>query len=74
MHEIAFAETGGALLAGVTATVVIAHGRSDGIALKNAIRLADRFAAADLPPWLGQAITLHGVASAAAAAADAPPP
>ncbi len=64
--RIAFAETGGALLAGVTGTVVIAHGRSDGTAIKNAIRLAARFAAADLPARLGQAIAHHGVAAAAA--------
>ncbi|HVV87746.1 MAG TPA: phosphate acyltransferase PlsX [Kofleriaceae bacterium] len=59
--RIDFAETGGALLAGVTGTVVIAHGRSDGVAIKNAIRLADRFAAAGLPARLGEAIAAHRV-------------
>lgn len=62
-----FAHTGGALLAGVAGTVVIAHGRSDGVAIKNAIQLADRFAGAALPTRLAEAIAAHGVGRAAAA-------
>lgn len=58
-RRIDFADTGGALLAGVDGTVIIAHGRSDGTAIGNAIRLADRFAGAELPARLGQAIVAH---------------
>jgi glycerol-3-phosphate acyltransferase PlsX len=57
--RIDFNETGGALLAGVGGVVVIAHGRSDSIALKNAVKLADRFARADLPARLAAAIATH---------------
>lgn len=57
--RIDFAETGGAALAGVDGTVVIAHGRSDGVAVANAIRLADRFAGLDLPARLAEAVALH---------------
>lgn len=56
--RIDFAETGGALLAGVDGVVVIAHGRSDTIALKNAVKLADRFARAELPSRLAHAIAI----------------
>ena len=44
--QIHYAETGGALLAGVDGVVQIAHGRSDGVALGNAIRGAARLAEA----------------------------
>jgi glycerol-3-phosphate acyltransferase PlsX len=37
-----YAEYGGAPLLGVNGTVIIAHGRSDARAIKNAIRAADR--------------------------------
>ncbi|MBK9032824.1 MAG: phosphate acyltransferase PlsX [Myxococcales bacterium] len=47
-RRIDFAETGGALLAGVDGVVVIAHGRSDTTAMKNAVLMAARFARADL--------------------------
>ena len=70
--RISFAETGGALLAGVNGTVVIAHGRSDGVAIANALRLALRFAAAELPARLGQAIADHRVCGAADDAPSAP--
>jgi glycerol-3-phosphate acyltransferase PlsX len=56
-RRIDFAETGGALLAGVDGVVVIAHGRSDVTAMKNAVLLADRFARAALPAQLAAAIT-----------------
>jgi glycerol-3-phosphate acyltransferase PlsX len=39
-----YAEYGGVPLLGVNGTVVIAHGRSDARAIKNAIRVADRAA------------------------------
>jgi len=54
--RIDFAETGGALLAGVEGVVIIAHGRSDTTAVKNAVKLADRFAIAALPARLAAAI------------------
>ena len=54
--RIDFAETGGALLAGVDGVVIIAHGRSDTIAIKNAVKLADRFARAELPIRMRDAI------------------
>ncbi len=54
--RIDFAETGGALLAGVGGVVIIAHGRSDTTAIKNAVKLADRFARAELPTRLGAAV------------------
>jgi len=57
--QIDFAETGGALLVGIDGVVVIAHGRSDTTAIKNAVKLADRFARADLPARLGDAIAMH---------------
>ncbi len=65
--QIDFAETGGALLAGVAGVVVLAHGRSDVTAIKNAIKLADRFARADLPARLGEAIASHEGAAVSAA-------
>jgi glycerol-3-phosphate acyltransferase PlsX len=55
--RIDFAETGGALLAGVDGVVIIAHGRSDTTAIKNAVKLADRFARAQLPDRMREAIT-----------------
>ncbi|MFT3700370.1 MAG: phosphate acyltransferase PlsX [Kofleriaceae bacterium] len=42
--RIDYTEIGGALLAGVTKPVVIAHGRSDATAIASAIRAAARFA------------------------------
>ncbi len=64
--RIDFAHTGGALLAGVDGVVVIAHGRSDTIAMKNAVKLADRFARADLPARLRDAISAPAPALAPA--------
>ncbi|MEZ4402829.1 MAG: phosphate acyltransferase PlsX [Kofleriaceae bacterium] len=43
-RRIDFAETGGALLAGVAGVVVVAHGKSDTTAMKNAVLTAARFA------------------------------
>ena len=50
--RIDYTEIGGALLAGVTKPVVIAHGRSDAAAMASAIRAAARFATARLPDQL----------------------
>ncbi len=53
--KIDYTEVGGALLAGVTQPVVIAHGRSDGNAMANAIRAAARFHELKLPDQLATA-------------------
>lgn len=54
--KIDYTEVGGALLAGVAGPVVIAHGRSDGHAIANAIRAAARFADQRLPDNLAAAL------------------
>ncbi len=59
-RRIDFAETGGALLAGVDGVVVIAHGRSDTTAIKNAVTLAGRFARADLATKIAAAVAATG--------------
>ncbi len=59
-RSIDYAETGGALLAGVPGVVTICHGRSDVNAIKNAVKAAFRFARAQLPARLGQAINRQG--------------
>lgn len=51
-----YTEVGGALLAGVVGTAVIAHGRSDAAAIANAIRTAARFAEQKLPDQLAAAM------------------
>ena len=55
--RIDYTEIGGALLAGVTKPVVIAHGRSDATAIASAIKAAANFARAKLPEALASAIT-----------------
>lgn len=55
--RIDYAEIGGALLAGVTKPVVIAHGRSDATAIASAIKAAANFAREKLPDALASAIT-----------------
>jgi glycerol-3-phosphate acyltransferase PlsX len=54
--RIDYTEIGGALLAGVTKPVVIAHGRSDAAALASAIRAAAEFAERSLPEQLGASL------------------
>jgi len=54
--RIDYTEVGGALLAGVTKSTVIAHGRSDATAMANAIRAAARFAQQKLPDQLALAM------------------
>jgi len=60
LHQVAkqidYTEVGGALLAGVTRPVVIAHGRSDANAIASAIRAAAEFARRDLPAALAAAL------------------
>src|SRR5688572_20472861 len=54
--RIDYTEIGGALLAGVTKPVVIAHGRSDANAMCSAIRAAAQFAERSLPDQLATAL------------------
>lgn len=54
-RRIDYTEIGGALLAGVTQPVVIAHGRSDDTALSNAILAAARFTEQKLPDQIAAA-------------------
>ena len=51
---VRYEHTGGALLAGVDGIVVLAHGRSDATAMKNAILRAARFARAGMHRRLGE--------------------
>ncbi len=46
--RVDYRHTGGALLLGIAGEVVIAHGRSDALAIMNAIRVADRAARMDV--------------------------
>jgi glycerol-3-phosphate acyltransferase PlsX len=46
--KIDYAEYGGALLLGVRGVVIVGHGRSDAVAVSNAIALAARTIDADL--------------------------
>ncbi len=55
-RRIDYTEIGGALLAGVTRPVVIAHGRSDATAICSAIRAASLFAEQKLPDALATAL------------------
>lgn len=54
--KVHYSQTGGALLAGVDGVVMIAHGRSDATALKNAILGAARFARAGMHRRLAEAV------------------
>ena len=58
--RIDYSEIGGALLAGVTKPVVIAHGRSDANAIASAIRAAAQFAERSLPEQLGASLNALG--------------
>lgn len=55
-RAIDYAETGGALLAGVPGVVTLCHGRSDALAICNAIGRAAHYARRKLPACIGQAI------------------
>lgn len=65
-HKIDYAEYGGALLLGVAGAVVVGHGRSDEVAVANALGLAAR----DLDAGVNDGI-VRGVAEAAESAAEA---
>lgn len=64
--RVDYRHTGGALLLGVAGEVVIAHGRSDSLAIMNAIRVAADAARRDVSGTIA--------AELASAAAAAPPP
>ncbi len=66
-QKIDYAEYGGALLLGVDGAVVVGHGRSDEIAVANALSLAAR----DLDAGLNEGI-VKGVAAASASSATDP--
>ena len=57
---ITYADTGGALLAGVDGVVILAHGRSDARAMKNAILGAARFAEAQIHRKLAESVAALG--------------
>jgi glycerol-3-phosphate acyltransferase PlsX len=48
-HRLDYAEVGGAPLLGIDGTCIIAHGRSNARAIKNAIRVAVRCVEAKVP-------------------------
>lgn len=52
--KIDYRRQGGAPLLGVNGVVIIGHGRSDALAVKNGIYLAGRLAAQKLPDWIAQ--------------------
>lgn len=55
-----YSEIGGAPLLGVDGTVVIAHGRSDVKAIRNAVGVARRSVEADLPGGIREAVAHRG--------------
>jgi glycerol-3-phosphate acyltransferase PlsX len=57
MKSLQYEEYGGANLLGVNGVVVIAHGRSDAIAVKNALRMARNAAESDLIETMRASIT-----------------
>lgn len=75
--RVDYRRTGGALLLGVSGAVVIAHGRSDALAVMNAVRVADRAARRDVSGVIAQrlaATTTPAGPSTAVRAAATPPP
>jgi glycerol-3-phosphate acyltransferase PlsX len=52
--KIDYRRQGGAPLLGVNGVVIIGHGRSDALAVKNGIYLSARLAAQKLPDWIAQ--------------------
>lgn len=57
ISKIDYSEYGGAPLLGVDGTVIIAHGRSDGKAIGNAIKVANRMAAIELNSRISEELT-----------------
>jgi glycerol-3-phosphate acyltransferase PlsX len=56
---IDYSETGGALLLGVRGVVMICHGRSDEIAIMNAVKASDRFVRGGLTEQLAATLARH---------------
>ena len=67
--RVDYRHTGGALLLGVRGEAIIAHGRSDAIAIKNAIRVAREAVAADVSGTIAGALSAMNNQQPAAAAA-----
>ncbi|MFH0903215.1 MAG: phosphate acyltransferase, partial [Pseudomonadota bacterium] len=61
-RKIDYAEAGGAPLLGVDGVVIVTHGRSNALALKNAILAADRLAKLELTKKAAAAISAHAAA------------
>jgi glycerol-3-phosphate acyltransferase PlsX len=55
-----YRERGGALLGGVKGVVMICHGRSDAVAIENAIRAADTEVKGGLVERLAGSMARHG--------------
>lgn len=55
-HRVDYQEYGGAPLLGVNGVVIVAHGRSQARAIRNALRVAAQAAAVQLPKALGEAL------------------
>ncbi|WP_428266337.1 phosphate acyltransferase PlsX [Haliangium sp.] len=73
-RNIDYAETGGALLAGVSEVVLLCHGRSDVTAIKNGIKMSYDLVRTSLPVRLSEAIARHrGLWDEAPADAQAEP-
>ena len=62
--RVDYRETGGALLLGVNGEVVIAHGRSDALAIRNAIRVAHTASRNGVSRTIATAIARHAAAPA----------
>jgi glycerol-3-phosphate acyltransferase PlsX len=65
--RVDYRKTGGALLLGVAGEVVIAHGRSDALAIMNAIRVADQAARHDVSGTIARLIPRSAATDEAAA-------
>jgi glycerol-3-phosphate acyltransferase PlsX len=65
MKSLQYEEYGGGNLLGVNGVVVIAHGRSDAVAIKNALRVANASAASDLMLKMREVFAQPGAPSAA---------
>jgi glycerol-3-phosphate acyltransferase PlsX len=65
LKTLQYEEYGGGNLLGVNGVVVIAHGRSDAVAIKNALRVANASAASDLMIKMRETFAQPGAPSAA---------
>jgi glycerol-3-phosphate acyltransferase PlsX len=65
MKSLQYEEYGGGNLLGINGVVVVAHGRSDAVAIKNALRVANASAASDLMVKMREIFAQPGAPSAA---------